>query len=104
MSGWCDGAAWAASGAQFAPQETHAKLVDGTEDGGGWLTLSLFDEAPRGVAGQPPLDQRAADLEISRSRMIERLALAHCRDDWTGPEAIDVTVAGGGSVASHQGR
>ena len=39
------------------------------------------------------LDQRAADLEISRSRMIERLALAHCRDDWTGPEAIDVRVS-----------
>jgi len=39
------------------------------------------------------LDQRAADLEISRSRMIERLALAHCRDDWSGPEAIDVRVS-----------
>ena len=41
------GAAWAASGAQFAPQETHAKLVDGTEDGGGWLTLTLFDKGAR---------------------------------------------------------
>ena len=39
------------------------------------------------------LDQRAADLEISRSRMIERLALAHCRDDWTGPEAVDVRIS-----------
>ena len=39
------------------------------------------------------LDQRAADLEISRSRMIERLALAHCRDDWSGPEAVDVRIS-----------
>lgn len=39
------------------------------------------------------LDQRAGDLEISRSKMIERLVNQHCREDWIGPEAIDVRVS-----------